>query len=218
MRAILIDFQLLISSAIAIVAAIIGLGGVVYSERQSWRNSERERKHREEMQKELHEQERRRTLDALLSALSGELAVMHERIHKFKNALSSHKSMFENASKYSNSELYDMPWRIMPKFSTPIFDAHVQSIGFLPPTLSHSVAGIYATLKYLGTTSERNQQYEANLVRATYDILEKLLSDLTRDLHDVVLRLHAVRLGQEDPGVGAGAEWSKKHDGREGGA
>jgi hypothetical protein len=218
MRAILLDFQVLISSVIAIVAAIIGLCGVVYSQRQNWRNSERERTHREEMERFRREQDRHRIADSLLSALSGELGVMHERVDRFRNALSFHKVMFEKASKYNESVSYEMPWTIIPKFSTPIFDAHVQDIGVLPPSLSYSVARVYATLKSLGTAPERNQQYDAKLVRATHDILGKMFSDLTEDLHDVVLRLHAVRLGQEDPGVGAGSEWSKKHDGSDGDA
>ena len=150
MFGILKDFQPLVASFFAIIAALIGFGGVIYAHRQVWRNSEIDRGHRQQMRDDNVKAEEQRTLNSLSSALSAELSTMLSQLNGIRPVIRAQKIIYEEMSKQGVDQAQYVD-KMLPEFKTPIFDAHVTKIGALPASLSFSVAKVYSSLKSFGS-------------------------------------------------------------------
>jgi hypothetical protein len=214
MLEVLKDFQTLATGCLAIVAASIGFAGVWYAQRKTLENAERERRHREQMEKRRREEELGIRREAIISALSGELAVLNQRVGTGTQLMNIQRAIWEGFAKSYGDGPVDMGEKslVRPTFDAPVFDEHVEQIGILPPALAYSVVKCYANLKGLGSTVQLDHKYPAMLA-AFYKFYVAVLEGVSTEIHDTVLRLHAVRLGHPDPGIGKGEEfWKDRGD------
>jgi len=211
MVGILKDFQPLVASFFAVIAALIGFGGVIYAHRQMWRNSEIERTHRQQMRDADAEAEEQRTLASLTSALSAELSAMWNQLNGIRPLVDAQRVVYEEMSK-QGVDRAPYPGKMVPEFQTPIFDAHVAKIGILPASLSFSVAKVYSSLKSIGGRRAELGEQDIRLAATLLKAMSLSLDVLANDIHDTVMRLHAVRMGHSDPGIGSGDQFYKAQE------
>jgi hypothetical protein len=216
-------FQPLATGIFAVIAAAIGFAGVWYSQNRIARNAREDRDHREKIAREEREHretmakrgleeeiENRRTI--FIHAISGELTALHQMIgvmHQF--SLLALKA-YEGFAETLGNELKVQPKLPFYKFASPVYDHHIADVGLLPASLTYSVVSAYTRLK----TAANFDQYTSeipNLALSHMSSLARGMTDaylqLAKDIHDVVMRLHAVRLGYNDPGPGKGEEFGK---------
>jgi hypothetical protein len=210
MYKILEDFQVLATGFLAIVAASIGFAGVRYAQRKTLENAEQERRHREDMARNERNESDKHLLLATISALSGELMVMHERVGKMRAAASYVKKQHQE----SGLDRATIPGdRILFPLHTPIFDTHLEKIGVLPASLSFSVARAYSLIKTFSTVPQYREELPTSALISAYSISIKILEETGDAILDTVMRLHAVRQGHPDPGIGKGEEfWKDRGD------
>jgi hypothetical protein len=216
------EFQFLATGLFAVLAAAIGFAGVWYAQNRIARIAHEERDHREKVAREEREHREamaRRQMEeektdrrtSFIHAISGELSALFPMVNNAHQTTATFAFLYEQLGKGIEKEMVQ-PSMPFYKFNTSVYDRHVDEIGLLPPTLTHSLVSVYTRM---GVTVQAVQPLPempklaigaaSILARATTDAYAKL----SQDIHDVVMRLHAVRLGYGDPGPGKGVEFGE---------
>jgi hypothetical protein len=210
MYEVLKDFQVLIASILALGAAGIGFTGVWYTQKKTLENAERERKHREAMEHSGVQRGARHTIETVASGLSGELSSLYGSISNTVGNLRVITAMYKGIADEGSVAKLEIESKIALGFDTPVFDAYVDKLGALPPSLVYSTVEIYLALKLI----DRNpfvfpKPAYVKAISLGYQTLAKTLEHLSPRIQDTIMRLHAVRLGHPDPGIGKGEEFWK---------
>lgn len=162
-------YQGLIGAIVTLVAAFLGFGGVIYSQRKLMAMSEMQRL-----------QQKRDELTSFLNAVLGELSSLQGAIESALNVLSAQIAIAEELSKMGAGQKTQP--RIAFRFATPVFDSHVDRIGLLSPDLSFKVSSVYGQLKGFSTqvqdqVPEMDPTIAIRIMRSVRDTLRKLSSD-----------------------------------------
>lgn len=177
----MIDLQSLLSSLVAITAALIGFWGVIYSQRKLALMAHEERVHNDKVLKDSLDAERKRQHTSFVNALLGELSALDESISN------SIKLLQAQIDLYSSLASQNDPRKIRPRiifyFATPVFDSHVQHIGILSPENSFSLSSIFGRIKSYSTQSqdsvpETDPSTAIRVMHSTETSLSKLQGDL----------------------------------------
>jgi hypothetical protein len=162
-------YQGLIGAMVTLVAAFLGFGGVIYSQRKLMALAEMQRL-----------QQRRDELISFLNAVLGELSSLQGAIDSALNVLNAQIALAEELSR-SAAGRKTQP-RIAFRFATPVFDSHVDRIGLLSPGLSFKVSSVYGQFKGFNTQAqdqvpEMDPNLAIRIMRSVHDTLRKLSSD-----------------------------------------
>ncbi|MFN4142421.1 hypothetical protein [Aestuariivirga sp.] len=162
-------YQGLIGAIMTLVAAFLGFGGVIYSQRKLMAMAEMQRL-----------QQKRDELTSFLNAVLGELSSLQGAIESALNVLSAQIAIAEELSG-SGAGRKTQP-RIAFRFATPVFDSHVDRIGLLSPDLSFKMSSVYGQFKGFNTqvqdqVPEMDPTLAIRIMRSVRDTLRKLSSD-----------------------------------------
>ena len=141
------DYQALVGACVALLAALIGFSGVIYSQRRIARVAEDGRAHQEKMSKEQGERQRRSERESFHNAILGELSALQLSIANSIKILLAQISIAEELSRMSNGKKTQP--RVVFRFATPVFDSHVARIGLLSPELSFKVSKSFRAIQII---------------------------------------------------------------------
>jgi hypothetical protein len=173
------DYQALVGACVALLAAIIGFSGVIYSQRRIAKVAEDGRAHQEKMSKEQSERQRRSERESFLNAILGELSALQLSINSSVKILLAQISIAEELARMTNGKKTQP--RVIFRFATPVFDSHVARIGLLSPELSFKVSNLYGQFKSFSTQA-MDQVPEMEPAMAV---------QIMRSVHSSLLKLHA---------------------------
>ena len=175
-----IDYQPLIGAIVALLAAIIGFSGVIYSQRRIAKVAEDGRAHQEKMAREQGERQRRAERESFLNAILGELSALQLSINNSIKILLAQISIAEELARMTNGKKTQP--RVIFRFATPVFDSHVARIGLLSPELSFKVSNLYGQFKSFSTQAmdqvpEMEPAMAVQIMRSVHGSLQKLYAD-----------------------------------------
>jgi hypothetical protein len=204
------QFQILITGAFAVVAALVGFGGVWYAQFRIAKSAQEEREHRERVSA----QERARTVSdrriTLIHALTGELSSLYEQSNRMQDWFRIQHIIYDAMAKdLGEDHEHELHMLTNVSFETIIFDTFVCDIGLLPPSITASIAKIYGQFRAYKPI-EYGKPVSLELLAKMYEAIQKSFTDLSGSTHDLIMRLHAIRLGHDDPGEGKGSEFADK--------
>lgn len=135
------EYQNLISQMVTLLAAFIGFGGIIYSQRALVR-----------MTRGQAEVESQRELKSFQNALVGELSALQLGITGSLDLLNAQIGMAEEMAKMGVAKRTQP--RVTFVFATPVFDSHVSRIGLLSSELAFRVSSLFGRLKSYGLQSQ----------------------------------------------------------------
>ena len=182
------EYQTLVAASVALMAALIGFSGVIYSQRRIAKVAEEGRAHQERMSKEQSERQRRSERESCLNAILGELSALQLSIANAIKILLAQISIAEQLGRMANGKKTQP--RIVFRFATPVFDSHVARIGLLSPDLSFKVSNLYGQFKSFSTHAmdqvpEMEPAMAIQIMRSVHSSLQKLHDD-TEELKAVL--------------------------------
>ena len=174
------DYQPLIGAIVALLAAIIGFSGVIYSQLRIAKVAEDGRAHQEKMAREQGERQRRAERESFLNAILGELSALQLSINNSIKILLAQISIAEELARMTNGKKTQP--RVIFRFATPVFDSHVARIGLLSPELSFKVSNLYGQFKSFSTQAmdqvpEMEPAMAVQIMRSVHGSLQKLYAD-----------------------------------------
>ena len=174
------DYQPLIGAIVALLAAIIGFSGVIYSQLRIAKVAEDGRAHQEKMAREQGERQRRAERESFLNAIQGELSALQLSIINSIKILLAQISIAEELARMTNGKKTQP--RVIFRFATPVFDSHVARIGLLSPELSFKVSNLYGQFKSFSTQAmdqvpEMEPAMAVQIMRSVHGSLQKLYAD-----------------------------------------
>lgn len=173
-------FQDLIGVFVTLVAAFIGFGGVIYSQRalvRMTRNQDAAKNERE--------------LRSFENAMVGELSALQLSITNSLELLNAQIGMAQQMATMAVGKKTQP--RITFHFATPVFDSHVSSIGLLSPDLSFKVSSLYGRLKSYSLQSQSDvPEMEAGLAAKVMELVNGGLIALQQELEELKSSLRAV--------------------------
>ncbi len=174
------DYQALVGACVALLAALIGFSGVIYSQRRIARVAEDGRAHQEKMSKEQAERQRRSERESFHNAILGELSALQLSIANSIKILLAQISIAEELARV-NTGKKTQP-RVVFRFATPVFDSHVARIGLLSPELSFKVSNLFGQFKSFSTQAmdqvpEMEPALAVRIMRSVHESLQKLHAD-----------------------------------------
>jgi hypothetical protein len=173
-------FQDLIGVFVTLIAAFIGFGGVIYSQRalvRMTRNQDAAKNERE--------------LRSFENAMVGELSALQLSITNSLQLLNAQIGMAQQMAKRTVDKKTQP--RITFHFATPVFDSHVSRIGLLSPDLSFKVSSLYGRLKSYSLQSQNDvPELEAELAAKVMDSVNSGLISLQQELEELKVSLRAV--------------------------
>lgn len=178
----------------ALVAAVIGFGGVIYSQRALAKESARARSHEEALARSEAEANRQQRLASVLNAILGEVQALGLALADASRLLAAQIQIAEALAKESGDRK-TRP-RISFRFETPIFTAYVGSIGLLDPETAFRVANFYGRLMSLGVHNSADApEMGAGLAVRVMRSVEVSLSAVQSEADGLVqiLRTHMLR-------------------------
>ncbi|PBC01751.1 hypothetical protein [Mesorhizobium sp. WSM3860] len=190
----IINYQGILGTLVALFAALIGFGGVIYSQRALARESARQRSHEEALAKADAEANRRQKLASVVNAILGEVQALGLALADASRLLTAQIQIAEAIAKESGDKK-TRP-RISFRFETPIFNAYVASIGLLEPEMAFKVANFYGRLMSLGVhDSAEAPEMVASLAVRVMRSVEVALSTVQSEADGLVdlLKSHKLR-------------------------
>lgn len=173
-------FQDLIGVLVTLIAAFIGFGGVIYSQRSLVRMTRNQDAAKAESE-----------LRSFENAMVGELSALQLSIANSLDLLKAQIGMAQQMAKIS-ADKKTQP-RIIFLFATPVFDSHVSRIGLLSPDLSFRVSSLYGQLKSYSLQSQKEvPEMEAGLAAKVMESVSGGLIALQQDLDELKASLRAV--------------------------
>ena len=174
------DYQPLTGAIVALLAAIIGFSGVIYSQLRIAKVAEDGRAHQEKMAREQGERQRRAERESFLNAILGELSALQLSINNSIKILLAQISIAEELARMTNGKKTQP--RVIFRFATPVFDSHVARIGLLSPELSFKVSNLYGQFKSFSTQAmdqvpEMEPAMAVQIMRSVHGSLQKLYAD-----------------------------------------
>jgi hypothetical protein len=174
------DYQALVGACVALLAALIGFSGVIYSQRRIARVAEDGRAHQEKMSREQAERQRRSERESFHNAIMGELSALQLSITNSIKILLAQISIAEELARMSNGKKTQP--RVVFRFATPVFDSHVARIGLLSPELSFKVSNLFGQFKSFSTQAmdqvpEMEPALAVRIMRSVHESLQKLHAD-----------------------------------------
>lgn len=143
------DYQTLFASLAAIVAASIAFAGVVYTQGQTRRNAEAERKARRQSEEDAFEREKRHERKVMINCLTAELqAVVHsiEARSKIEEKYLESKMKVFNETLNVKQIILDFEYNDM-EFGTPFFESNFSKIGLLSSGAAATIVRAYWVAK-----------------------------------------------------------------------
>jgi hypothetical protein len=137
---------------------------------------------------------------------------MHHAVANVHTYLAMNSSLYEQMVKYSSKEQQVDIFKFNSRFNTPLCDSHIADVGLLPPSLAYSLVSVYSRLKtsFVPQPTPETPKIPLAAVCVMVRGLSEAYLTLRNDIHDTVMRLHAVRLGHIDPGPGQGGEFGSR--------
>ena len=173
-------FQDLIGVLVTLIAAFIGFGGVIYSQRalvRMTRNQDATKAERE--------------LRSFENAMVGELSALQLSVTNSLELLKTQIGMARQMARIVVDK--NTQPRITFNFATPVFDSHVSRIGLLSPDLSFKVSSLYGRLKSYSLQSQSEvPEMEASLAASVMESVSGGLIALQEELEDLKLTIQAV--------------------------
>lgn len=174
-------YQSLVGIIVALLAAIIGFVGVIYSQRKLSQMTEAGRRHEAELREEEEARAARAQLLALKSAFSGEMATLRQSLVQAMNLLDAQIDVTRRMLA-ARPDALTKPL-IGFRFSTPIFTSHVGRIGLLGAELTYPVAKLYGDLAALDMNAKGTvPDMEAKTAIAVMEQVKGNLASLLEDL------------------------------------
>ena len=175
------------SSLVPIVAAFVGFGGVIYSQRAIARQSEQARLHKESNDERRASEERRRELVSFMNAVLGELSALEIAIGRASKLLLAQIGVAQEAAAQSGGKTQP---RVAFRFMTPVLDTHIGKVGVLNPDLAFKLSNIYGHVLSLGAQAqEQTPQLEATLAVRIMRSVEENLKSLSAEIADLKAEL-----------------------------
>ena len=172
-------FQDLMGLFVTLIAAFIGFGGVIYSQRalvRMTRNQDAAKAERE--------------LKSFENAMVGELSALQLSLSNSLELLNAQIGMAQQMATLS-ADKKTQP-RITFHFVTPVFDSHVSRIGLLSPDLSFKVSSLYGRLKSYSLQSQSDvPEMEAGLAAKVMESVNGGLIALKQELEELKTSLQA---------------------------
>ncbi|MBZ9907739.1 hypothetical protein LB557_17165 [Mesorhizobium sp. BR115XR7A] len=187
----IINYQGILGTLVALFAALIGFGGVIYSQRALATESARQRSHEEARAKSEAEASRRQQLASVINAILGEVQALGLALADASRLLAAQIQIAE-AMANQGGDRKTRP-RISFRFETPIFNAYVGSIGLLEPEIAFRVANFYGRLMSLGVHNAADApEMAASLAVRVMRSVEGALSGVQSEAEGLVsmLRKH----------------------------
>lgn len=173
-------FQDLIGVFVTLIAAFIGFGGVIYSQRALVRMTRNQDSAKAESE-----------LRSFENAMVGELSALQLSITNSLELLNAQIGMAQQMAKMGTDKKTQP--RITFLFATPVFDSHVSRIGLLSPDLSFKVSSLYGRLKSYSLQSQHDvPEMEAGLAAKVMESVSSGLVKLQRELEELKLALSTV--------------------------
>ena len=174
------DYQALVGACVALLAALIGFSGVIYSQRRIARIAEDGRAHQEKMSREQAGRQRRSEREAFHNATLGELSALQLSIANSIRILLAQISIAEELARLNDGRKTQP--RVVFRFATPVFDSHVARIGVLSPELSFKVSNLFGQFKSFSTQAmdqvpEMEPALAARIMQSVHESLQKLHAD-----------------------------------------
>ncbi|MBI2717411.1 MAG: hypothetical protein HY245_13045 [Rhizobiales bacterium] len=174
------DYQPLIGASVALLAAIIGFSGVIYSQRRIAKVAEEGRAHQEKMAREQGERQRRAERESFHNAILGELSALQLGLASAIKILLAQISIAEELAR-QNPGRKTQP-RVVFRFATPVFDSHVARIGLLQPELSFKVSNLFGQFKSFAAQAqdqvpEMDAALAVRIMRSVEGSLQKLQTE-----------------------------------------
>ena len=174
------DYQTLVAASVALLAALIGFSGVIYSQRRIAKVAEEGRAHQEKMSMEQGERQRRSESMSFLNAILGELSALQISITNSIKILLAQISIAEELARMNNGKKTQP--RVVFRFATPVFDSHVARIGLLSPELSFKVSNLFGQFKSFSTQAmdqvpEMDPALAVRIMRSVHESLQRLHVD-----------------------------------------
>jgi hypothetical protein len=182
------QYQTLIGDLVTLIAAFIGFGGVIYSQRELTKMAEAERAHQANLAKEQVAQERRDELISFLNAIQGELSSLQEALGNSVKMVNAQIDIAEELAR-SGSRSKTKP-RVTFRFATPVFDSQVGRIGLLSPAMAYQVSNLYGRFKLYSTqTQDEVPEVEPGLATRIMRQVEESLCALSDEAESVKIAL-----------------------------
>lgn len=168
------DYQTLVAAIVALMAALIGFSGVIYSQRRISKIAAEGRSHQEKLAKEQGERQSRGERDAFRNAITGELSALQVSFDSAVKLLLAQISIAEELGRQGGGRK-SQP-RVVFRFSTPVFDSHVPKIGLLSPSQSFEVSKLYGLIKSFSIQNQDQvpEMESAMAVRIMQSVQESL--------------------------------------------
>jgi len=177
-------FQDLIGVLVTLIAAFIGFGGVIYSQRSLVRMTRNQDNAKAE-----------RELLSFENAMVGELSALQLSIANSLELLNAQIGMAQQMARIGVDKKTQP--RITFLFATPVFDSHVSRIGLLSPELSFKVSSLYGRLKSYSLQSQKDvPEVEAGLAAKIMETVSGGLNALQQELEELKAALRIVGKSQ----------------------
>lgn len=172
-------FENLIGVLVTLIAAFIGFGGVIYSQRALVR-----------MTRDQDQAQAKRELHSFENAMVGELQALQLSLTNSLDLLNAQIDMAQQMAKMGVDKKTQP--RITFLFATPVFDSHVSRIGLLSPDLSFRVSSLYGRLKSYALQSQNDVPVmEAGLAAKVMESVSSGLVALQKELEELKVSLRA---------------------------
>lgn len=211
------DFQVLASAIVALIAATLGFLGVHLSNREALKRemlkighekealiaSRKQKMKDEKAQKESQKNENR---NSFINMIIAELSSNYKNLSDFCKHQAVSSKIIDHMVKggMKNQEVDIQPYiSALYKGSYDIYEHHCNKIDLLPLNTASSLVYMYGVLKgkQIDIPSENAKstlEIAAGFQKGALEANQKLMADV----HDLIMRLHCVRLGLDDPGEG----------------
>lgn len=190
----ILNYQGILGTLVALFAAVIGFGGVIYSQRALAQESARQRLHEEALAKAEAEANRKQKLASVVNAILGEVQALGLALADASRLLTAQIQIAEALAK-EGGDRKTRP-RISFRFETPIFSAYVSSIGLLEPETAFRVANFYGRLMSLGVhDSAEAPEMVASLAIRVMRSVEVALSAVQSEADALVSMLKSHKFG-----------------------
>lgn len=173
-------YQALAGALVALVAALIGFSGVIYSQRRLARLAEEGRTHTEKMARDQSERQKRSERESFLNAIVGELSALQHSFEGAVKILQAQTSIAEELARMGGGRKTQP--RVVFQFSTPVFDSLVSRIGLLTPAQSFELSRLYGQIKSYSIQSqdqvpEMEPSLAARIMQSGQDSMRKLSAE-----------------------------------------
>lgn len=167
------EYQEIVGAIVTLIAAFIGFGGIIYSQRALVA-----------MTREQAATAREAELKSIKTAFAGEMPVLEADLGRAADLVTAHIAMAEELRRAGSAR--KTPPRISFAFATPVFDSHVSRLGLLSPELSRGISRTYGQLKsYSLQTQSDVPDMEAGVAAEVMRSVAGRLETLKRELGEV---------------------------------